>query len=89
LFLIYSEFITKQIVIPACEISYNEVFVCSHAAGSKQLYVNYKLEAKCTLLIVRALAAVLCTILTQNLRLICSFFEAEIVLNLFLNFEQK
>jgi len=35
-----------------------------------------------------ALAAVLFTALTENLRL-CSPAEAEIVLNLFLNFEQK
>jgi len=34
-----------------------------------------------------ALAAVLFTTLTQNLRL-CSFAEAGIVLNLFLNFEK-
>jgi len=34
------------------------------------------------------LAAVLFTTLTENLRL-CSSAEAEIVLNLFLNFEQK
>jgi len=43
-------------------------------------------EAKCTLLIVRHLAAVLFT--TENLRL-SSSAEAGIVLNLFLNFEQK
>jgi len=35
-----------------------------------------------------ALAAVLFTTLTENLRF-CSAVEAEIVLNLFLNFEQK
>jgi len=35
-----------------------------------------------------AFAAVLFTTLTENLRL-CSFAEAGIVLNLFLNFEQK
>jgi len=35
-----------------------------------------------------ALAAVLFTILIENLRL-CSSVKAEIVLNLFLNFEQK
>jgi len=35
-----------------------------------------------------ALAAVLLTSLTENLRL-CSSAEAEDVLNLFLNFEQK
>jgi len=35
-----------------------------------------------------ALAAVLFTTLTENLKL-CSFAEAEIVFNLFLNFEQK
>jgi len=43
-------------------------------------------EAKCTLLIVPALPAVLFTTLIENLRLSA---EAEIVLNLFLNLEQK
>jgi len=50
-------------------------------------YVN-KHEAKCSLRIVRHFAAVLLTIFTENLRLLFSA-EAGIVLNLFLNFEQK
>jgi len=47
-----------------------------------------KREAKCTLLNCAALAAVLFTNLIENLKL-CSSAEAGIVLNLFLNFEQK
>jgi len=46
-----------------------------------------KHEAKCILHCV-ALAAVLFTILIKNLRF-CSSGEAGIVLNLFLNFEQR
>jgi len=53
-----------------------------------QLYL-IKQEAKCTLRIVRpAHAAVLFTTLIENLRFFSSA-EAEVVLNLFLNFEQK
>jgi len=48
-----------------------------------------KHEAKCTLLnYYAALAAVLFKTSTENLRL-CSSAEVGIVLNLFLNFEQK
>jgi len=45
--------------------------------------MNKNAFANCT-----AVAAVLFTTLTQNLRL-CSFAEAGILLNLFLHFEQK
>jgi len=47
-----------------------------------------KHEAKCSMRIMYALAAVLFTTLIENLRLRSSA-EVVIVLNLFLNFEQK
>jgi len=47
-----------------------------------------KREAKCTLRICAPLAVVLFTTLIENLRLFSSA-EAEIVLKLFLNFEEK
>jgi len=47
-----------------------------------------KHETKCTLLIVRHLLHVLFITLIENLRF-CSSAEAEIALNLFLNYEQN
>jgi len=63
------------------------LFVLWQLGAVVQLCIN-KIEANCSLLICVALAVVLFTTLIENLKL-CSSTEAGIVLNLFLNFEQK
>jgi len=65
----------------------NDIFVCACTAGNRQFYVN-KREAKHTLLILCGTCYYFVHYFNWNLSL-CSSAEAGIVLNLFLNFEER